>query len=94
MRAIVRRASIRERAVISIVVSFLVPIGRPKSRVVRHSVLWCATKQIQSCGKCGILAPLVALRCSTYAVGWSNQSANNKQKQPTRRKRARLFRAL
>ncbi len=63
MRAIVRRASIKECAVISIAVSFLVPVVRPNSRVVRHAVVWCATKQVQSWVKCGILVPLVAISC-------------------------------
>lgn len=94
MRAIVRRASSRECAVISTADSFLVPLDGPDSRAVGYSVLWCANKWVQNKGKYGILAPLVALRCSTCFVGWANQPANNKQKQPTRKKRARLFRAL
>ncbi|WP_024330163.1 DUF3885 domain-containing protein [Simiduia agarivorans] len=94
MRAIDRRAGIKERAGISTVVSFFVPVARANSLGMRHSALWCATKQVHSWVKYCILAPLVALRCSIYPVGWANRQANNKQKQPTRKKRARLFRAL
>ncbi len=44
MRAIVRRASIRNRAVISIAVSFFVPVGKSNSRAVQHLGLWRALK--------------------------------------------------